>query len=119
MTHHDPTQNFFAVASCKEVPRLSVQRERVECHRCGAITNVAVRAEFIDWRKVSEDYRTQLTKLITDHNAMMDEMDLIYGYDNPAAVYYRNKWAMFMLGVRKHFGMDTRGTSAHLGTRDE
>ncbi len=115
MTHHEPITNLFAHATAGEVPRLMGQREKIECPHCYRPVLIAVRTEYIDWQATAEEYRVRLSALINSHNSMMDEMELIHGVDNPAAVYYRNKWAMFILECQKHFGMDSRGTSAHLG----
>ncbi len=113
MTHHDPTRNLFSCASSKDFARLTIQTERVRCHRCHEITVVAVKPEYIDWQKVAEEYRTQLQRLVNEHSQMMDEMELIYGPDNPAANYYRNKWRMLWLEVQTHFGGPPQGTSGN------
>jgi hypothetical protein len=118
MKHFDPAQNLFSASFGTEIPKLSIQTERVHCFNCGQVTCIPVRLEYVDWQSVAEEYRKQLSRLMDEHLAIMAEMELIYGVDNPAAVHYRNKWAMLVLEIRQHFGGSTNGTSAHMGESD-
>lgn len=121
MKHYEPTANIFSIDPPKpeDMFKLSVQVEHVSCFNCGQVTCVPVRTEYIDWQSVAETYRKQLVRLMDDHSATMAEMELIYGVDNPAAVHYRNKWAMLALEIRRHLGAPTKGTSAGMGRLDD
>lgn len=106
MKRYDPTQNLFSVEPCNpaDMFKFKMQVERVSCFHCGQVTAIPVRTEYIDWQSVAETYRKQLNRVLNDHSTIMAEMELIYWCDNPAAVHYRNKWAMLALEIRAHFG---------------
>jgi len=121
MKHYSPIHNVFSVnpPNPADTFKFVMQQERVSCFHCGQVTCIPVRTEYIDWENVAEMYRKQFIKLMNDHATIMGEMELIYGVDNPAAVYYRNKMAMLILEARRHFGADPkRGTSAGMGRLD-
>lgn len=120
MKHYSSIHNTFSIdpPNPADTFKMALQMERVSCFNCGQITCIPVRTEYIDWQNVAEMYRKQLNRVLDDHATIMAEMDLIYGVDNPAAVHYRNKWAMLALEVRKHFGEPTRGTSANIGREE-
>lgn len=120
MKHYSPIHNIFSVDSpnTADAFKFVSQQERVSCFNCGQVTCIPVRTEYIDWQNIAEQYRKQLNRVLDDHATIMAEMELIYGVDNPAAVHYRNKWAMLALEIKAHFGAPTRGTSAGMGRVD-
>jgi hypothetical protein len=120
MKHYSSIHNIFSIdpPNPADTFKMMTQMERVSCFHCGQVAYIPVRTEYIDWENVAEMYRTQINKMISDQSEIMAEMELLYGADNPAAVHYRNKWAMLILEINRHFGKPVRGTSAGMGRLD-
>ena len=111
--------NVWDAASPAIIPDMAAQRVDFPCYHCGHVTTIAVPQTYCDWESVAKDYQRHLQRIMDDMGEAMNDIELIHGTDNPVTQYYRNKWAMLMLDVQKHFGTAPRGTSAHARTDGE
>jgi hypothetical protein len=58
--------NFNDVIDYRVMPSLNNSTLDCKCHQCGAITRTLVEEDFIDWKKVSDDYQNaynEMTKM--------------------------------------------------------
>lgn len=92
---------------------MTCQRVSFQCYHCNHTTMIPVPTEFIDWRPISEKYRSIAQRIMDDMGRAIADIELIHGVENPVTQYYRNKWAMLLLDIQKEMGNRPRGTSAH------
>lgn len=92
---------------------MTAQRVQFECFHCQRTTMIPVPVEFANWESVASDYCHFLQRIYTEMGQAVTDIELIHGADNPVTQFYRNKWAMIALDMKKHFGMPQKGTSAH------
>src|SRR5690348_14978985 len=73
----------------------------VDCLHCGRKIEFFVPSDFVDWESIAGEYMEMHQKTLERFNQMMTDMDAIYGTDNPAATYFRNKILMIKLDIEK------------------
>jgi len=74
------------------IPKLEMQIAEVNCHRCGNMTLVPVKPEYVDWKDVAEMYRRCLEDAYLHFDRIVADIDLLVEEKNPVREYLKNEW---------------------------